>query len=116
MNAEENITLMGINLQLAKLAESVGKLRPEAGLSAWVSLKQAAALKGGGAYATYRVNPILQPCCGRNSTLVCGVKCWKATDVLEWLEVTDAGLKEYAARWGAALPEIYERRSKRKIA
>ena len=118
MNAEENLVLQGVKLELANLALEISRWRSEAehkseysALPAWITLEQAAALKGGPALNTYRQKPFLQPCCGRNWTLVGGRHCWARADVILWLGITDASLGEYAAIWKAKLPDVYQERS-----
>lgn len=73
-------------------------------LPEWVTLELAAERKGGGSLSTYRTRYYLQPCCGRNSKKIAGRKCWKKEDVLEWLQITDDLLPEYAQKWGVNLP------------
>jgi hypothetical protein len=118
MNAEENLALDGLRLAVDKLAYEVSLQRQNetaaskyGGLPEWINLEQAAALKGGPALVTYRQKLFLQPCCGLNWKLVGGRRCWKKKDVIEWLGVTDASLKQYAGERNVRLPELYERRS-----
>ena len=118
MNAEENLILQGLKLEIANLALQIaGQWRAEAeaaryrGLPEWVTLEQAAALKGGPALTTYRQKPFLQPCCGRNYHIVGGRHCWQRDEVIRWLGITDAELKKYADERKVKLPETYQKRS-----
>jgi hypothetical protein len=118
MNAEENLILQGLKIEIASLAQEVQRLRvntearprletaPE-----WITLEAAAAMKGGAALSTYQTKLFLQPCCGLNYRLVGGRKCWRREDVIRWLAITDADLKTYAAEWRVSIPKNYERRS-----
>lgn len=78
-------------------------------LPEWVNLELAVEKKGGGSLSTYRTRLYLQPCCGRNSKRIAGRKCWHRDDVLEWLQVTDDKLPEYAQKWGVSLPPDKQR-------
>jgi hypothetical protein len=118
MDAEENLVLQGLKLEIANLALQIAGQRREAaetaqykGLPEWVTLEQAAALKGGPALTTYRQKPFLQPCCGRNYRIVGGRHCWHRDEVIRWLGITDAELKRYAEERAVKLPETYEKRS-----
>lgn len=73
-------------------------------LPEWVNLELAVEKKGGGSLSTYRTRYYLQPCCGRNSKRIAGRKCWHRDDVLQWLNITDELLPEYATKWGVTLP------------
>jgi hypothetical protein len=77
-----------------------------------VDLRRAVELKGGAAYETYRTKIFLQPCCGRNSKLIGGRKCWPREEVIQWLGITDSGLLEYAGKYKVSIPENYAKRSK----
>lgn len=120
MNAEENLTLMGLKLSIDSLALEIARQRKEAeiksryeALPEWITLEQAVKLKGGGALNTYRQKLFLQPCCGSKYRLVSGRRCWRREDIIEWLNVTDEGLKDYAKRFCVSLPKPYEKRSER---
>jgi hypothetical protein len=69
MNAEENLTLMGMKLSIDKLAFEIAKQRQEnaakthcGDLPEWITFDMAIDLKGGTALATYCQKPLLQPC------------------------------------------------------
>ena len=118
MNANESLELQGMKLAIETLSFEIAKQRREAeeqarfkGLPEWVTLEQAAAVKGGPALVTYRQKPFLQPCCGRNYKMVGGRHCWHRDDVIAWLCITDAELKRYAEERSVKLPENYERRA-----
>jgi hypothetical protein len=118
LNSQENLVLQGLALQVQSLALEIGKQRREtqersrfAGLPEWITLEQAAALKGGPALITYKQKKFLQPCCGLEWRLVGGRHCWRREDVIEWLSVTDEGLKKYAAQRRVEIPENYAKRS-----
>ena len=118
MNADESLALQGMKLAIETLSFEIAKQRKEAeeqarfkGLPEWVTLEQAAAIKGGPALITYRQKPFLQPCCGRNYKMVGGRHCWRRDDVIVWLGITDAELKKYADQRNVKLPENYQKRS-----
>jgi hypothetical protein len=117
MNQTELI-LQGYKLEMATLTQEIQSLRADIekksridSLPEWVTLEMAVSLKGGPALATYRTKFFLQPCCGRNSKLIGGRKCWSRKDVIDWLSITDAELKNYAHAWNVTIPANYERRS-----
>ncbi|MDR2734283.1 MAG: hypothetical protein LBC99_06500 [Spirochaetota bacterium] len=117
-----------LSLEIAKLRLEVHENKRHENLPEWVDLKQAVALKRGllsamsglnndksahlnGAYSTCHARAFLQPCCGRNSKLVGGVKCWKRENVIKWLNVTDSELAEYAKEFYVKIPLMYMQRS-----
>jgi hypothetical protein len=118
VNAQEDLILQGLKIEIAALTQEVQGLRinteartryetaPE-----WITLEAAAAMKGGAALATYKSKLFLQPCCGLNYRLIGGRKCWRREEVIRWIGVTDADLKKYAAEWKVKIPGNYERRS-----
>ena len=117
MNATESLYLQGMQLSIDRLSHEIAKQRAEAeeqarfkSLPEWVTLEQAAAVKGGPALTTYRQKLFLQPCCGLYWKKVGGRRCWRREDVIAWLGITDAELKRYAAERGVKLPENYEKR------
>jgi hypothetical protein len=118
MNAEENLTLMGLKLSVDNLALEIARQRHEAELKSryeklpeWITLEQAVELKGGGSLNTYRQKQFLQPCCGLNYRLVSGRHCWRRDDVVEWIGISDDALKTYALRFAVQLPKLYQKRS-----
>jgi hypothetical protein len=117
MNAQESLVLQGVQLAVDRLALEIATQRKDAeeqarfkSLPEWVTLEQAAAVKGGPALVTYRQRPFLRPCCGRNFKMVGGRQCWHRDRVIEWLGITDAELKRYATAHNVKLPENYEKR------
>jgi hypothetical protein len=115
---ESELILQGYKLELAALTREIQSLRFDIekksrtdALPEWVTLEIAVSMKGGAALATYRTKLFLQPCCGRNYKLVGGRKCWKREDVINWIEITDNELKNYARNWKVTIPENYEKRS-----
>lgn len=118
MNREIELMLQGHQIELSKLSlalnhltEAVNKKSKYAELPVWITLETAIKLKGGGAASSYKNDLYLQPCCGTNSKLISGRKCWKQDDVIEWLEIADSDLLKYAEKWRVNLPEKYKRRS-----
>jgi hypothetical protein len=119
MNTTElEMILQGYSIAISTLTQEIQALRIDIqkqkridNLSDWINLETAVSLKGGPAYQTYRTKLFLQPCCGRNYQSVGGRKCWRREDVLDWLVITDSGLKAYAEKWKVPIPENYERRS-----
>ena|GEM_PF-639760 len=117
MNAESSLAIQGMQLAIDRLTLEIGKQRQDAeeqarfkSLPEWVTLEQAAAVKGGPALITYRQKSFLQPCCGLHWRKVGGRRCWRRDDVMAWLLITDAELVRYAAERGVKLPENYEQR------
>ena len=117
MNAQESLAIQGVQLAVDRLSMEIATQRQEAeeqarfkSLPEWVTLEQAAAVKGGPALITYRQRSFLRPCCGRNYKMVGGRQCWHREQVIAWLGITDAELKNYAAAHGVKLPENYEKR------
>ncbi len=124
MNAEENLILQGMKLEIGQLSQILldqiknnqSLLQRNGnddfqGLSEWVTLDKAAALKGGSSFETYKTRWWLQPCCGLKSKRVGGRKCWHRDDVIEWLSISDDMLWEYANKYGINIPEKYKKLS-----
>ena len=80
-------------LQTFILQESFQRQIPE-----YVSLKEAAQLKGVTSYENLQKKPWHQPCCGTRIVRLSGHRCWKRQDIIEWLAVNDSNLEEYARR------------------
>ena len=80
-------------LQTFILQESFQRQIPE-----YVSLKEAAQLKGVTSYENLQKKPWHQPCCGTRIVRLNGHRCWKRQDIIEWLAVNDSNLEEYARR------------------
>jgi hypothetical protein len=118
ITTELEMVLQGYSIAISTLTKEIQALRIDIqkqkridNLPDWITLEAAVSLKGGPTYQTYRTKLFLQPCCGRNYQSVGGRKCWKREDVLDWLAITDSGLKAYAQKWNVSIPENYERRS-----
>ena len=134
MTEMENLYLQSLKMSVDTLTLEIAKQRQEAesrgryaSLPEWLDLEQAIGLKrglrsavrrgeddpliGGVSITFYRQKPFLQPCCGRNSKMVGGRKCWKKDDVIAWLEITDESLGDYAAGRKVSLPDAYKKRS-----
>lgn len=107
MTALENLEFKGIQLSISRLellleemmkqqekekSKIVSKFEE---LPEWITLEQAAALKGGGALNTYKRNARLQPQCGIREGTVSGRKVWRKSTVEEWLNITDDQIDEY---------------------
>ena len=80
-------------LQAFILQQDFQKQIPE-----YVSLKEAAKLKGVTSYENLQKKPWHQPCCGTRIVRLNGHRCWKRQDIIEWLAVDDSTLEEYARR------------------
>ena len=80
-------------LQAFILQQGFQKQIPE-----YVSLKEAAKLKGVTSYENLQKKPWHQPCCGTRIVRLNGHRCWKRQDVIERLAVDDSNLEEYARR------------------
>jgi len=114
--------LQGLKLAIETLAIEVAKQRQAAAergrydsLPEWLDLEQAIVLKrglsagkkqkeknaglieGGASLNTYRQKTSLQPCCGRNYKMIAGRRCWKKSDVIIWLGITDKDIDAYSA-------------------
>jgi len=118
MKDNESLALHGMQIAIERLTMELAKQRQEAEAQArykdlpeWVTLKQAAALKGGPTFITYEQKSFLMPCCGKNSEIVGGRRCWHRDDVIVWLGITDKKLKQYANKYSTRLPDTYEKRS-----
>lgn len=99
---EQEFNMEGMRLQLTYLVDAVRHMKaaePEQ-LPEFITLELAAKLKGGAAFNTYKTRAHLQPCGGARSVRVGGRKCWKKSDVLEWLTVDDTGLEAYLRQFG----------------
>lgn len=107
---QEQFDLASVSLKLDRVLSLMADMRVEREKSdepvpAFLSLADACALKGGCAYETCRARWWLHPCAGTNSVKVGGKKCWRRDDVLEWLDVTDDRLADYARKFGVTLPK-----------
>jgi len=118
MKDGESLVLHGMQIAIERLTMEITKQRQEAevqarfkGLPEWVTLKQAAELKGGPTSTTYEQKSFLMPCCGKNFRMVGGRRCWHRDDVIVWLGITDKELKQYADKYSTRLPDTYEKRS-----
>ncbi len=80
-------------LQAFILQQDFQKQIPE-----YVSLKEAAKLKGVTSYENLQKKPWHQPCCGTRIVRLNGHRCWKRQDIIEWLAVNDSNLEEYARK------------------
>ncbi|MCL2380480.1 MAG: hypothetical protein FWC64_02670 [Treponema sp.] len=79
MKTDESLALHGMQIAIDRLTVEITKQRREAeeqrrfkGLPEWVTLEQAALVKGGPALNTYKAQSFLRPCCGRNFRSVGG--------------------------------------------
>jgi hypothetical protein len=126
LNAEENLQLHSISLQLDRYAlllqelnlavskRQIDEERQKAlrDVPEWVNLDEAHKLKGGGALNTIKTRYYYQPCCGLNYKYIDGRKCWSRDVILEWLTVTDDQLLEYAQKYKASIPDDVKTRFK----
>lgn len=62
----------------------------------YVTLKQAAQLKGVISYENLQKKPWHQPCCGTRAIRINGHRAWKREEILRWLKIDDSTLEEYA--------------------
>lgn len=99
---QEQFDKENLRLQISYLVTAVRQLSADKTehLPEFITLEQAAKLKGGAALNTYKTRIHLQPCGGTHSVRVGGRKCWKKADVLEWLTVDDTQLETYLRRFG----------------
>jgi hypothetical protein len=117
MEAKDNLFLQALDLKLSQLIIDVNRRfddeeRAKAlkDLPEWISIQDAAKIKGGAALDTYKTQYWLQPCCGLKSRRVGGRKVWHRDNVVEWLSISDDKLWEYAEKQGAKIPEKYKYR------
>jgi len=118
MTKDVELLLQGHQIELSKLTlafnelkETINKKSGYDNLPAWINLDLATQLKGGCSPVCVKNTQCLQPCCGTNYKLIGGRKCWYKNDVIEWLNITDSDLKQYAEKWKITIPEKYLRRS-----
>jgi hypothetical protein len=118
MTREEELLLQGLQIELSKITLALNELKAATvkqskydNVPAWVNLDTATALKGGCSPQHIKNNLCLQPCCGTNYRLIGGRKSWRLNDVIEWLDIADSDLKQYAEKWKISLPQKYKRRS-----
>jgi len=119
MNSRElELILQGHQIELSKMTlalnefkESIAQKTKYENLPAWINIDLASKLKGGCSLGTVKNALYLQPCCGTNYKLIGGRKCWRDIDVLEWLEISDSELKQYAKKWKVDIPEKFIKRS-----
>lgn len=106
---QEQFDLASVSLKLDRVLEMMADIQAEREKKElppeYLSLEAAFALKGGCAYQTCRARYWLHPCAGTNSVKVGGKKCWRRDDVLEWLDVTDDMLADYARKFGVTVPK-----------
>lgn len=103
----EDFQIKTLEVQIQTLLSKVNILIEKAGSQnypEWITLRQASELKGGAAYETYRTRFWLQPCAGTNYHKIAGKKAWKKADVIQWLNVTDQELANYAKTFGVKIP------------
>ena len=62
----------------------------------YVTLKEAAKLKGVISYENLQKKPWHQPCCGTRSIRINGHRAWKRDEIFRWLKIDDSTLEEYA--------------------
>jgi hypothetical protein len=115
MNATENFYLQALDLKLSQLIIEINNKEKDEerenllrDLPEWVNLQLAAKKKGAAAFDTYKTQYWLQPCCGLKSKKVGGRKSWRRDDVIEWFQITDDKLWEYAQKMGASIPSKYK--------
>jgi hypothetical protein len=118
MNATENLFLQSLDLKLSQLIIDINTKEKDAekesllrDLPEWVNLQLAAKKKGAAALDTFKTQYWLQPCCGLKSKRVGGRKAWRRDDVIEWLEISDDKLWDYAQKMGASIPSKYKNRT-----
>jgi hypothetical protein len=119
MNNSENVFLQSLDMKVSQLLLEIRDNQKKeetrmlyGSLPEWVTLQLAARYKGGAAFDTYKTQYWLQPCCGMNSRKLGGRKVWQREDVIEWLQVTDEKLWDYALKTGASIPGKYEKISR----
>ena len=104
---KEEFNMETIRCQLSYITELLESLprndSPAEQIPEYITIDLAAELKGGASANTYKTRYFLQPCAGTNSVKVGGRKCWRKQDVLEWLEIDDSHLEEYAAKYGVKI-------------
>jgi hypothetical protein len=119
MTNSDNVFLQSLDMKVSQLLLDIKDAQKTEDrktlyetLPEWVTLQQAAKIKGGAALDTYKTQYWLQPCCGLKSRKLGGRKVWLREDVLDWLSITDDQLWDYANRVGASIPGKYEKIAK----
>ena len=92
------IELQKQQLQLQQLQTFILQQGFQRQIPEYVSLKEAAKLKGVTSYENLQKKPWHQPCCGTKVVKLNGHRCWKRQDIIDWLSVDDSNLEEYARR------------------
>jgi hypothetical protein len=118
INREAELLLQGHQIELSKITLAIAELKEAIkskskyeDLPAWINIDLAVQLKGGCSLGQIKNVFCLQPCCGTNSKLIGGRKCWKTDDVIEWLGIADSDLKRYGEKWKIKIPEKFLERS-----
>ena len=111
MTNRESFITESLFLQIATLNDNfqnfqkqMKTLTSQSTLPQWVTLAKAVEYKGGGTIGTYRNQPYLQPCCGKNASWIGGIKVWSKEDVIAWSLITTKELPSYAASFNISLP------------
>lgn len=111
MANEENKTLERyletIANQMQSISASVSSMKDHVDTSVWVTLEEAAKMKGAVSYPQLRKKKWLMPCCGANYKYYGGKRVWSKELVLEWLMVTDDILEDYAAKYGVDISKWF---------
>lgn len=100
--------------QMAELNRALLQMQqpPPANLATWYTLEEACALKGGIEYTNLRKRKWLMPCCGTNFKYFGGKRVWNRDQVLEWCQITDDKLDDYAAKYGVDLTKWSKEKEK----
>ena len=89
--------LKNLKTEIAELKVSILQEEQKKELPEYLTLKQAAELKGVTSYPNLMKRPWMQPNCGTGYVKINGTRAFKKKDVLDWLKITDSELEQYAA-------------------
>ena len=105
------LTLDEILLQLQRQSILIQDLRKQIeskqNIPEFVTLQKACELKGMNPNSLY-VQKWQQPCCGTRTEKLNGRNVWKRSDIIEWLQVTDKTLEEYAKKMGVNISKHFK--------
>lgn len=112
MEPDENksieLYLQTIAQQMSNLTATFSRLNQSADISTWVTLEEAAKMKGGVCYAQLQKKKWLMPCCGTNYKYFGGKRVWHKDLVWEWVFVTDDVLEDYAAKYNVDISKWFK--------
>ena len=113
MNSNQ-LTLEALTLAIQEQKEVLCELQQTvksittAEIPYWVTLTEAAKLKGGSTKTTLAHKPWQQPCCGTNYRRANGHRVWARAQIIEWLQITDDKLEDYAKKYNVDISNVFK--------